>query len=176
MARNQNPIQMESSTHVPAPGLRPTFLSVLCILSFLFGAYSLWEGISSAFTDAPQRELAEAKAEMEKAVAEMGGAGGEFMQNMMDSAMAMAEKAAEKAKPMGYATIALALLSLFGVWNMWNLKKSGFWMYVAASVAGLIAPVVFLGGGLMTILSVGVMGFISIIFIVLYGLNLKHMH
>ena len=58
---------------------------------------------------------------------------------------------------------------------MWNLRKMGFWLYVLASVASLIMPIVFLGGGLMTFLSVGFMGVIAIIFIVLYAVNLKHM-
>jgi hypothetical protein len=42
------------------PGTRPTFLTVLCILSFLMGAWGLWNGIEGAFTDQPQRDLEEA--------------------------------------------------------------------------------------------------------------------
>jgi hypothetical protein len=49
-------------------------------------------------------------------------------------------------------------------------------MYLVASVAGLVLPVIFLGGGLMTILSVGIGGFFSVVFIILYAVNLKHMH
>ena len=59
---------------------------------------------------------------------------------------------------------------------MWNLKKSGFWMYRLASVASLLVPVFFLGGGMMTLLSVGIGGFITIVFVILYAVNLKHMH
>lgn len=98
-----------------------------------------------------------------------------MMTKMMESGMVMAEKAAENAKPIGYSNIILSLLSLFGVWQMWNLKKSGFWMYVAASVAGLVVPMVFLGGGMLTLMSVGFGGLISIVFIILYAVNLKHM-
>jgi hypothetical protein len=35
---------------------------------------------------------------------------------------------------------------------------------------------VFLGGGLLTALGVGFMGLISVVFIILYAVNLKHMH
>jgi hypothetical protein len=131
---------------------RPTLLTVICILSFIAGVWGLWGGIQSAFTDAPQREFEE------------------------DSAMVMAEKSVEKAVPMGYTNIALSLLSLVGVWLMWNLKKNGFWIYVVAAVGGLVVPMVFLGGGLLTALGVGFMGLISVVFIILYAVNLKHMH
>jgi hypothetical protein len=155
---------------------RPTLLTVICILSFIAGAFSLWSGFQNAFTDAPQQAVEEAKAKMEEAMAQMGDQGMPMVQEMMESTITMAEKAAENAKPMGYGEIALALLSLFGVWNMWNLKKNGFWMYVAASVGGLVMPLVFLGGGLMTIIGLGFGGLISIVFIILYAVNLKHMH
>ena len=163
---------MNTGTAMPA---RPTLLTVICILSFLAGAFGLWSGISNAFTDAPQTELQEARTQMEEAMAQVGD-GNEMVTKMMESGMVMAEKAAENAKPIGYANIILSLLSLLGVWQMWNLKKSGFWMYVAASVAGLIVPMVFLGGGMLTLMSVGFGGLISIVFIILYAVNLKHMH
>lgn len=158
-----------------APHTRPTLLTVICILSFIAGAWSLIGGIRSAFTDKAQQDLQEAQARMEEARAQMGDQAG-AMTGFMDSAMAMAEKAAEKAKPMGYAGIVLALISILGVWWMWNLRKAGFWLYVLASIGGLIVPMVFLGGGWLAMLSVGFAGLISIIFIILYAVNLKYMH
>jgi len=94
----------------------------------------------------------------------------------MDSAMEITERAAANAKPIGIAGIIVALVSLLGVWQMWNLKKSGFWLYLLASIAGLVVPLVFLGGSMMAIASVGFAGFISLVFIILYAVNLKHMH
>ena len=155
---------------------RPTLLTVICILSFIMGLFSLWSGYRNAFTDAPQEALLEAKAQMEESMAQLGDQGTPMVQEMLESAITLAEKSVEKAKPMGYAEIVVALLSLFGVWSMWNLRKMGFWVYLLASIAGLAMPVVFLGGGLMTMLSVGIGGFISIVFIILYAVNLKHMH
>jgi hypothetical protein len=155
---------------------RPTMLTVICILSFIAGVWGLWGGVQSAFTDAPQREFEEAKVAMDEAMAQVGDQGNEMVTKMMDSAMVMAEKSVEQAVPMGYTNIALSLLSLFGVWLMWNLKKNGFWMYLVAAVGGLVAPMVFLGGGLLTLMGVGFMGLISVIFIILYAVNLKHMH
>lgn len=155
---------------------RPTLLTVICILSFIAGAFGLWGGIRDAFTDAPQKAVEEARTKMDEAMAQMGDEGNEMVSKMMESAISMAEKSAENAKPLGISGIVLAVLSLLGVWQMWNLKKSGFWLYLVASVAGLIVPMVFLGGGLMTLIGVGFMGFITIVFVILYAVNLKHMH
>lgn len=155
---------------------RPTFLTVLCVLSFIAGLWGLWSGFESAFTDKPQREIEEAKVEMEKQMAELGDqAANPMVQSVMESGITMLEKAAENAKPMGYGEIVVALLSLFGVWQMWNLKKMGFWIYVLAAVIGLVLPLVLMGGGLLAILGIGAVGLVSLLFIILYGLNLKHM-
>ncbi|HMQ76011.1 MAG TPA: hypothetical protein PKE21_08945 [Flavobacteriales bacterium] len=161
-------------TGAAAPA-RPTLLTVICILSFLAGAWGLVSGVRNAFTDAPQAAVAEMQGEMEKAMAEMGDQQVPMVEEMMASALSMAEKAAEHAKPLGYGEIAFSLLSLFGVWNMWNLKRSGFWIYLVASIGGVVMPLVYLGGGIATILGLGVGGLITVVFIVLYAVNLKHM-
>ncbi len=155
---------------------RPTLLTILCILSFLFGIWGLWGGVQSAFTDKPQRDLEKTRADVEKTMGSVEGPGAELAAKMTEEAIAMAEKSVEKAKPIGYTNIIIALLSLLGVWLMWNLKKNGFWLYTLATVAGLITPFIFLGGGMMMMLGVGFLGVISLIFVVLYGINLKHMH
>jgi hypothetical protein len=167
-----------TTPYAEAPATRPTLLTILCILSFLFGIWGIWGGVQSAFTDQPQRDLETTKAEMEKAMAgvDATGPGAEMMTKMGDAAIALGEKSVENAKPIGYSSIVLSILSLLGVWWMWNLQKKGFWLYTLATVAGLITPFIFLGGGMMTLLGVGFLGVISLIFIILYAVNLKHMH
>ena len=163
---------MEPTTTTPQ---RPTFLTVLCILSFLAGIWGVYGGIQSSFTDKPQRDLEEARIEMEEAMDQMGEATG-MVANMMESAIALAEKSAENAKPLGYVALATSLLSLLGVWLMWNLRRMGFGIYVVASLLGLLVPFAFLGFDLMTFIGLGVGGFITVLFIILYAVNLKHMH
>ncbi|MCB9179082.1 MAG: hypothetical protein H6590_06630 [Flavobacteriales bacterium] len=159
----------------PAAKQRPTLLTILCILSFIFGAFGLYSGFSTAFTDQPKQDYEEAKVEMEKQMAEVQGPGAEMAQKMMDQALAMAEKQVENATPLGISGLLLSAISLLGVWMMWNLRKTGFWLYLVATIAGLIVPIVFLGASLMTFLGVGFMGVIALIFIILYAVNLKHM-
>ncbi len=53
--------------------------------------------------------------------------------------------------------------SLYGAIQMWKLKKLGFYIYAGANV-------------ILLIMSFGIFGLIfTALFIVLYGLNLKHM-
>ena len=153
---------------------RPTLLTVLCILSFLGGAWGLWEGYKNAFTDAPLRELEQAKAQLEESMEQLGG--DNPMAKMMEDAIALAERSVENAKTLGYSNLAFSLISLLGVWMMWNLKKTGFWLYLLASVGGLVVMFSVLGGGglfanITSILAVA----ITAIFVILYGVNLKHM-
>lgn len=163
---------MNDST-TPVPRTRPTLLTVLCILSFIAGAWAVISGLMSLTASPDTEALRQQMDQAMEGVEELGDdspmAG--FAQGMAEQAM----KAAEAARPMGIANMIIALISIFGVWQMWNLKKTGFWIYVLASVAGLAVPMIFLGGGLLAVMSVGVGGFISLIFIILYALNLKHM-
>ena len=166
-----------TTPYAEAPATRPTLLTIICILSFLFGIWGVWGGVQSAFTDKPQRDLETTKAELEKTLAspDVQGPGAEMVAKMGEQAIAMGEKSVENAKPIGYSSIVLSILSLLGVWWMWNLQKKGFWLYTLATVVSLITPFIFLGGGMMTLLGVGFLAVISIIFIILYAVNLKHM-
>lgn len=156
---------------------RPTFLTVLCILSFLGCGLGLYGGISDLLSNKNQEALEEATQRIDEAKAQMGDdAASGFAGNMMDAAIEMAQKAAEHAKEIGLSKIVLALIEALGVLLMWNLRKSGFWLYVLSMLGGLAVPLIFLGTNLASILSIGVAGLIGIVFVVLYAMNLKHMH
>lgn len=163
--------------NAPAPGAnaRPTFLTVLCILSFIGGAWALIGGFMNLASPPMDEAMQEVQTKMDEATSELGDAS-PALSGMLDGAMEVAQKAAANAKKIGIANIVLALLSLFGVWKMWNLQKSGFTMYIIATLAGLAVPLVFIGTNWLAIASVGLGGLIGVVFIILYGLNLKHMH
>ena len=165
---------MNDTTTTTGAATRPTLLTVICILSFLGGIWGLWEGYKGAFTDGPQRELEEAKAKLQESIEQMGA--DNPMAGMMEEAIDLQEKSMEKAKPMGYSNLAFSLISLAGVWLMWNLKKTGFWLYLLAALGGLgVMFWVMGGGGLLANIASLVAVLITIVFIILYGVNLKHM-
>lgn len=160
----------ESSTGASA---RPTFLTVLCILSFIAGGWTLISG-AIGLMNAP--DPVEVQAQMDEALDELEGMDDSPIGGMMQNVAGEAAKAAQHARPLNMASIALALVSLFGVWQMWNLKKMGFWIYVLAGIAGILAPMFIMGGGMLALMGAGIGGFFTLLFIVLYALNLKHMH
>lgn len=153
---------------------RPTFLTVLCILSFIGGLWGAVEGFRNAFTGKAQADLEEARAKMEE-LSGMIDDGSGFAERMMEEAITLAEKAAEHAQTLGLAGLVFSVLGLLGVWRMWNLRKDGFWIYTFAALAGLAVPLALLGGSGTALLGMGFGAFITLLFIVLYALNLKHM-
>ena len=162
-------------TNAQETAQRPTLLTVLCIISFIMGLLGLYNSVQTITKD-PTLELEKARVALEQAKADLGsqaeGAAGRFM----ESAMEVAENAAKNAKQIGISGIVFNLLSLVGVWLMWNLRKNGFWLYTLAALAGIAADTYFLGGGLAAMLSIGFMGFFTVLFIILYAVNLKYMH
>jgi len=158
-----------------APPARPTLLTVICIISFIVGAWGLYSGIKNLTMD-PVAERAKLEQSISEQMTKLGDNANEVTTRMMESAHDIGVKGIDNHKPIGIADIILSLISLFAVWQMWNLKKSGFWLYLLATIAGLVVPIIYLGGGLLALASVGVVGFFSLIFIILYAVNLKYMH
>jgi hypothetical protein len=136
----------ESTT---AAAVRPTFLTVLCILSFIAAGLGIF-GYIAAIT---------AMGVVSAGVSAMENAGGTITSTGPSMAMTWA-----------YVIIGFActLVSLYGVIKMWKLQKIGFFLYVGASVVSMIMGIVYSGFGVMAVV-------FPILFIVLYGLNLKHL-
>jgi hypothetical protein len=83
----------------------------------------------------------------------------------------------------GILNLVATLICLWGVIQMWQLKKMGFYIYLVGEIAPLVISIATIGfagmfnfaGGLMALAMA--FGFLfSVIFILLYALNLKHLH
>ncbi|HTF06254.1 MAG TPA: hypothetical protein VK826_19620 [Bacteroidia bacterium] len=158
---------MEQQNAAGAPATRPTLLTVLCILSFIgSGIAIVFYIIALLGAMALQAVVSVADSSMEAYADSVGG-----------EAVANAEAAGDVASAgMGlvwaYVLIGIlaTIVALVGVIRMWKLKKSGFYLYTGATVVSMIMTVVYSGTESLA------MGLIApILFIVLYGLNLKHM-
>ncbi len=82
------------------PSARPTFLTVLCILSFIGGALGIFNGITTLMAPPVDQAMNELQAEMDKASAELGDQSA-MVSGMMDGAVEIARKTAENAMPLG---------------------------------------------------------------------------
>ncbi|MDO9373022.1 MAG: hypothetical protein V4725_01445 [Bacteroidota bacterium] len=155
---------------------RPIFLTVLCILTFIGSAYYLATGMFQVFTAEKQAQLMVATRDKTTADIEKSGkddAGTQIAGKVMNSMGAMT---AENIRNSGIAASVSALFCFLGAFMMWKLKKTGFYIYIVGTVIGIVAPFLIYGSGNMVAIFQSVFsGFVGIVFIVLYGVNVKHM-
>lgn len=146
-----------------APAARPTFLTVLCILSWI------WQGIAAVLlviamlaigvvtaavnTDAVQDSMADMAASDPSAA--------EALNTVASTSAGMLWAAVV----VGFVCI---VLQFVGVLQMWKLKKSGFFLYTAAFVISSIMS--FVAGDYSTFGLVIGAGFVA-----MYAANLKAM-
>jgi len=156
--------QAENVEQQPAKKERPTFLTVLCILSFIGVGFVVISNIVALIGGGVSKAILETSEEVMEAMetVEEVPVVGESVSKIVSNASTMAP-----------INIIAALVVLVGVLMMWRLKKTGYYIYIVGEIAPVIALIVLGGllGGFMAIFS----SLIAILFIVLYGLNVKHM-
>ena len=153
---------MEQTNNGGEAAKRPVFLTVLCILSFIAAGFAILGYITVIGL---------------MGAASVAVSGMESMSSEMGAEMGDAMSAAMAATPgvgLTWAYIIVGFLTtivgLFGVIKMWKMNKSGFMMYTGATVVSLIMGIVYSGFAASI---VGIV--ISAAFIVMYGLNMKHL-
>jgi hypothetical protein len=148
------------------PTKRTTFVTVLCILSFIAIGTTLLSNLISiaTYSVADQEMIAEM---MEDSMDQMGdSAGSGFLESIFSTSM----EAMEYQIPLAIVSIIAQLFCLFGCLQMWKMKKMGFYLYLVGEWAPAIVTMVLLGAFF------GIIGaIVPIIFSVLYGLNVKDM-
>lgn len=159
------------------PTGRPVFITVLCILTFIGSGWGLIAGGMQYFT--AEKQAASMAFTKEKASSDIKKAGkddaGAKMAEKMFNSMGTAFTV-ENLKKAAIASVIAAILCLAGALLMWQLKKTGFYVYIAGTLAGIVSPFLIYGAdNIMSIISSVVVGFFGIVFVILYGVNLKHM-
>lgn len=135
-------------------GARPVFLTVLCILSFIAAGFAVF-GYITVIT------LMSAATALTSGMEAMEG-----MEGM--SALTTATPSAGMTWAYVIVGFVTTIVALIGVLKMWKLKKQGFMIYAGASIVSLIMSIVYSGFGVVgAVITIG--------FIVMYYLNVKHM-
>lgn len=160
-------MEQTATTGTEAPK-RPTFLTVLCILTFIGSALGIIGAIWGYFTaQAASAMMSGFESGME------GNAMGEAMMN--NPMMAEAKRALDNAMPTMIIGVICSILCLFGALQMWKLKKTGFYIYTAGELIQPIAGFILGGGGLIGGMGATIGLVFAIVWVVLYALNLKHL-
>jgi hypothetical protein len=143
---------LETKTELENNKKRPVSLTVLCILTFIGSGFSAISNLSWAMFYDTFLEIVLSN-------------DSEIMQQMADTIMATN-------KMMFLVDFLLYAGSLAGAILMLNLKKLGFHIYTVANILLALSPAFLVEGQGINFLG---LGFITIPFIALYALHLKHM-
>jgi hypothetical protein len=144
----------------------PGFLKVLCILSFTGVGIALIMGIYNLLTLGST--LAQLKSSMDT-LKSLGSSLGNGLDNYANSLIHYGT--------LYYIIIIVAsLICLTGVMMMWKLRKSGYYIYILGEIAPAVAAYALLGGYGALGTALMIMGIVfPVAFIIMYGLNLKHL-
>lgn len=148
-------MEQTNTTGAETPATRPTFLTVLCILSFIAAGFAIIGYVAVISVLGVVSAGASAMSNVE---------GMEQMQSAMNTAMPSA------GLTWAYIIVGFltTLVGLWGVIKMWKLQKQGFFIYAGCSVASMIMGMIYSGFSTMAVV-------FPILFIGLYYMNLKAM-
>jgi hypothetical protein len=163
-------ISTTPSSPATPTGLRGTFLTIICILTFIGSGWGIIRSIQSY-----------AEADL---ISNVAGGAMKTVNEQMDQqevpnfVKQLLNTVVENLSPEAIRKLSIihlisSLLTLTGAILMWNLKKTGFYIYITGIVVAVAAPVVI--GELIGILGIGFTSLVGIIFIVMYAANLKFM-
>ncbi|MDQ2720026.1 MAG: hypothetical protein M3Z26_09760 [Bacteroidota bacterium] len=169
------------------PEKRSSFLTALCILTFIGSG---WAIISSIWTYATASQasqmLSQTKTERRDSVLQddsvhlnlshrdssrkskrmFGGKMGVTFSKMFTE---------ENLHKSAIGNLVSAILTLMGALLMWRLIRKGFYLYISGIVIGIIVPFYLYGNNLIAVGISSFTSFFGLVFIALYALNLKSM-
>jgi hypothetical protein len=150
--------------------MRSQFLTILCILTFIGCAISLVDATVSLTQTQAVAETTYVKPTYTPE--ELKSRPKQYFEDRSSGDQPMPEDT-DEIRSLAVAQLVYALLTLVGAILMFNLRRIGFWVYVAGVVVGAILPIGLAGIGAINT-SFGVV--FSFLFVGLYWLNVKDMH
>jgi len=154
---------------------RPTFLLVLCILTFIGSGWGTLSNLFSVFTAG----LTDSSMQMEHYSSMLNGmdqgAGSAVLSDILNSTMASLQATFVHAREIAVVSLVLSVISLLGAILMFQLRRLGFYLYTAAQILALFVLPYFAGFSMYVLIVIFFSGLISLLFIILYAVNLKYM-
>ena len=143
---------------------RTNLLSVVCILSFVNGLFSLFSHLSNAFMGVSKQQAEETAKIIYEAFPELKEQTLNYYSVWVDA----------------YFTHELTngilfTMGLIGVYEMFKMRKRGYFMYGVAHLLLSFYPVLFIVHNAFSEQLVVFSALITLLFLILYGSQLKHM-
>jgi hypothetical protein len=157
-----------------APAIRPTFLTILCFLTFMSAVSGLWTHSEKLWSPEIMADKTRETFETvrESLDTQKANADTETMDKMFESVIK--QTTADSVRTAAIIMLIFESLALYAAYLMWNLNKKGYYLYLAGIAVAFLAPLFLIGGWLGVINAMAGI-FLSIFMAVLYALNLKHM-
>ncbi|MFN3916352.1 MAG: hypothetical protein ACK4K0_01310 [Flavobacteriales bacterium] len=166
------------------PSIRPTFLTVLCILTFIGSGFGIINGVSTMFMGTVTSEITngidfkeEFNRELDRQLeqGENSELEDKFARELGGKMVGSVGNVFANMKWLGLTTLIVSILCIVGAILMWNLKKNGFFLYTGAQVIGIVMPFILLGGNIFAAMMSFILSIFAIAFIIMYAVNLKYM-
>lgn len=171
-------MDQENQTMEPQQKVRPTFLTVLCILTFIGSGWGIYDGFTDyLFADTAEDAIGLVDDQLEDAMDEMEDSdASEGMVNFMDALFGNLKDnlTSEKIRASAMWNGLSCIFTLLGAIFMWRLNRMGYFIYIVGILLFIISPLIVFDGMMGSMAAAG-NGFIGILFGILYGVNLKHM-
>lgn len=167
-----------STDQTHAKPVRPTFLTVLCILTFIGSGYGILNNLNG-FLNAGKMPMENVNQMLDSARNEInreaqGTPGAAVAEKVISGATEIVDPG--KLKKMSFYLLMANILTLGGAYLMFQQRKQGFWMYLVGTALAVLSPLIIYGASnVVSVMMTVALGFVGVIFAVLYAMNLKHM-
>ena len=152
---------------ITTQAVRPSFVTVLCILSFVGIGISLITDIYSYFNYS-------ALANNDVLSSLKSDTGQDLNTAMTDMMSALGLMDYPKLAMSSLISALINIPILIGVLLMWKQRKIGFWIYTVFEASQALIPLA-LGLGLIAVMKSMIVLIFAILFIILYAVNFKHL-
>lgn len=164
------------------PEKRPSFLTWLCILTFIGSGWAIISCIWT-YTMAGETNITFQESVNVKKDSTLLKDTAEIRRHKNHSPLEGKIKASlskivnkDNMRKAAIGGFIASLLTLMGAILMWNLKRRGFYIYILGVVFGILVPFYLYGNDLIAVGATSFANFFGLVFIALYALNLKSMH
>jgi len=165
---------MENQTldHQPQAKTMTGTINVLSILTFIGCGIAFISAIWSLYSSGKSMEQI---AIMQEQVDQMGETS-ETAANIMLQSIDMVKKQYDNRYLLLIVNLLATGLCLFGAIEMRKMRKNGFYLWLTGELLPILITVAIIGFNLMGGIVLGASLLFAGVFIVLYGLQVKHMH
>lgn len=153
------------------PKQRPGLLTALCILTFIGSGFGVLNNIFGMIMSPIKNFLDPAF--FERILEEVHD---DFARKIVEQVIEMGQKAIENIFEISLTQFILYAASITGAILMFQLKKTGFYIYTTAQILLLFVAPAFIGFNLFVNMGIMFGSVFTILFIVLYAINLKKMN